>query len=131
MEDDDEHEAGTDRPKRDSRGKRRLPGQCRWKQGMARRSAQQQSLELFATEGEREHEELSMDGIESSVSEAEAESDDEETTGAAAGIQAGEKRVREEGTRGKQHGQRRRKVQRANREQVDVSRADPEVVEQS
>ena len=45
--------------------------------------------------------------------------------------QAGEKRVREEGTRGKQQGRRVRQMQRANREQVDVSRAGPEIVEQS
>ena len=106
MENDDE--AGTDRPKRDSRGKRRLPGQCRWKQGMARRSAQQQSLELFATEGEREHEELSMDGIESSVSDA---ADDERVAEEAAEADArdstGGKRERD--TRGMRPVRRKRK----------------------
>ena len=72
-----------------------------------------------------------MDGIEWSGDDAVAERRDEETAEAAVRKQAGRQRMREEGTRGKQHGQRRRKVQRANREQVDVSRAGPEVVEQS
>ena len=72
-----------------------------------------------------------MDGIEWSGDDAGAERRDEETAEAAMRKQAGEKRVREEGTRGKQQGRRVRKMQRANREQVDVSRAGPEVVEQS
>ena len=106
MEDDDGADVG--RPKRDSRGKRQFSYLCRRKQEVARRTEQQQSQELIATEGEREHEELSMDGIESSVSDA---ADDERAAEEAAEADARDSTggKRERGTRGMQSVQRKRK----------------------
>ena len=105
---EDDGEADADRPSRRRRGKRNLSVRCRWKQEVARRTEQQQSQELITTEGEREHEELSMDGIESSVSDA---ADDERAAEEAAKADARESTggKRERGTRGMQSVQRKRK----------------------
>ena len=114
-------------PPRQQRGKTQQHGQCRWRTAKVRRSERQLTLELLAVEGEREHDDPTIDddesseddGVDGSEKAEEAAGAENAAEGATKGAGDGTSgSARERGTRGtKRPGQRKRK-----RKHKDVTR---------